>query len=186
MKRQKLLRLIDKAAADQIQELNLLHLGLTEIPKEIGQLQSLTSLDLRFNQISEIPEAIGQLQSLTNLNLGFNQISEIPKAIGQLQSLTNLNLYGNQITKIPQWMQSFDNLEELDLRGNPIPIEPAILGPKIFYEDPGDLQAILSFYFQSQDPNQASPLYEAKFIIVGEGAAGKTTLAKKFKIPTTN
>jgi internalin A len=80
-------------------------------------------------------------------------------------------------------MQSFSNLEKLDLRGNPIPIEPAILGPREFYRDPGDLQAILSFYFQSQDPNQSAPLYEAKFIIVGEGGAGKTTLARKIQDP---
>jgi Leucine-rich repeat (LRR) protein/GTPase SAR1 family protein len=173
-------------AIRQLQKLTRLSLGsnqLREIPESISQLQSLTRLSLSGNQISKIPESISQLQSLTRLSLRNNQISEIPESISQLQSLTNLNLYGNQITKIPQWMQSLDNLESLDLRGNPIPIEPAILGPKEWYEDPGDLQTILSFYFQSQDPNQSAPLYEAKFIIVGEGAAGKTTLVKKIQNP---
>jgi internalin A len=103
--------------------------------------------------------------------------------IGKLQNLTSLNLYGNQVTNIPLWMQSFSNLKELDLRGNPIPIEPAILGPKEPYISPGNLQTILSFYFQSQDPNQSAPLHEAKFIIVGEGAAGKTTLARRIQDP---
>jgi Leucine-rich repeat (LRR) protein/GTPase SAR1 family protein len=163
--------------------LNLWGNQISEIPEVIGQLQSLTSLDFSNNQISEIPEAIGQLQSLTSLDFGENQISEIPEAIGQLQSLTSLNLWNNQITKMPQWMQLANSLKELDLRGNPLPIEPAILGAKEWFKDPGDPQAILSFYFQSQDPNQSAPLYEAKFIIVGEGAAGKTTLAKKIQNP---
>lgn len=70
-------------------------------------------------------------------------------------------------------------LQKLDLRGNPIPVPPEILGPKELYEDPGDTQAILDFYFQVQDPTATEPLYEAKLLIVGEGASGKTTLAQK-------
>jgi GTPase SAR1 family protein len=71
--------------------------------------------------------------------------------------------------------QSFQNLERLDLRSNPIPIPQEILN------NPENLSAILSFYFQTQDPNETEPLYEAKFIIVGEGESGKTTLAKKLQ-----
>jgi Leucine-rich repeat (LRR) protein len=58
MERQELLRLIDEADADQRHLLDLSHNGLTEIPEEIGQLQSLTELVLTDNQIREIPEAI--------------------------------------------------------------------------------------------------------------------------------
>jgi Leucine-rich repeat (LRR) protein/GTPase SAR1 family protein len=163
--------------------LNLSRNQISEIPEEIGQLQSLTSLSLGNNQISEVPEEIGQLKILISFYISFNKISEIPEVLRQLRRLSTLNLYGNQITKIPPWMQSFSNLEKLDLRGNPIPIEPAILGPNESYKDPGNLQAILSFYFQSQDSSQSAPLYEAKFIIVGEGGAGKTTLARKIQEP---
>jgi Leucine-rich repeat (LRR) protein/GTPase SAR1 family protein len=161
--------------------LNLSYNQITEIPVAIEKLTSLTNLNLSYNQITEIPVAIEKLTSLANLNLSYNQITEIPVAIEKLTSLTNLNLSGNQITEIPQWFQSFQNLDKLDLRGNPVPIPQAILGVKEYYRDPGDLQAILSFYFQTQDPNETEPLYEAKFIIVGEGEAGKTTLAKKLR-----
>ena len=72
-------------------------------------------------------------------------------------------------------------LEKLDLRGNPIPIPPEILGPRDYWRDPGNLDEILTFYFQVQDPNETEQLYEAKLLIVGEGEAGKTTLAKKIE-----
>jgi Leucine-rich repeat (LRR) protein/GTPase SAR1 family protein len=165
---------------------NLTNLDLSRnqiavIPEAIANLTNLTNLDLGGNQIAVIPEAIAKLTNLTNLALGRNQITEIPIAIGKLTSLTNLSLWDNQIAEIPQWFQSFENLRKLDLRGNPIPIPREILGGKEIWGDPGDIQAILSFYFQTQDPSATEPLYEAKFIIVGEGGAGKTTLAKKLK-----
>ena len=67
------------------------------------------------------------------------------------------------------------------MRGNPVPIPPEILGAKELWEDPGDVKEILDFYFRVQDPNETEPLYEAKFLIIGEGGAGKTSLAKKIE-----
>lgn len=49
------------------------------------------------------------------------------------------------------------------------------------YEAPGDVNEILDFYFRVQDPTETEPLYEAKFLIFGEGEAGKTSLAKKIE-----
>jgi hypothetical protein len=47
------------------------------------------------------------------------------------------------------------------------------------YDDPGDPQAILNYYFTTRDPNQTQHLYEVKLLLVGEGGAGKTSLANK-------
>jgi tetratricopeptide (TPR) repeat protein/GTPase SAR1 family protein len=163
--------------------LNLSNNYIAEIPTAIGNLTNLTSLDLRNNRIAIIPEALNKLTNLTTLWLDRNRIAIIPDALANLTNLTTLWLNRNQINEIPQWLQEFKNLEKLDLRGNPLPIPREILGTKEYSEDPGDLQAILSFYFQTQDPNAVEPLYEAKFIIVGEGAAGKTSLAKKLTDP---
>ena len=67
------------------------------------------------------------------------------------------------------------------MRSNPLPIPPEILGPKEYWKNPGDVNQILDFYFRIQDPNETELLYEAKFLIVGEGAAGKTSLAEKIR-----
>jgi Leucine-rich repeat (LRR) protein/GTPase SAR1 family protein len=154
---------------------------ITEIPAAISNLTNLTSLNLSNNKITKVPSTISNLASLNSLELSWNQITEIPAEISNLTNLFSLNLCGNQISKIPRWLQSFQGLGQLDLRCNPVPIPPEILGDEQYYQEPGDLQTILSFYFQTQDSNEKEPLYETKFIIVGEGEAGKTTLAKKLQ-----
>ena len=72
----------------RVVELELGELGLTgAVPAEIGQLTSLTELDLRGNQLTSLPAEIGQLTSLTVLYLRRNQLTSLPAEIGQLTSL---------------------------------------------------------------------------------------------------
>ncbi|MCX5964232.1 MAG: leucine-rich repeat domain-containing protein [Cyanobacteria bacterium] len=155
---------------------------ITEIPNSIGQLSNLETIDLSNNQIMEIPDSIAQLSDLRSLNLFGNQITEIPDSIAQLSNLEVLNLSNNKIQSLPASIKSCQKLNLLDLRGNPIPIPNIILGDPIEYI-PGDRETILNFYFKTQDTNDRTPLYEAKLLIVGEGEAGKTTLAKKLQNP---
>ena len=172
-------------AIGQLSHLTQLYLfnnQIAQISDAICQLSNLTHLDFRSNQIAQIPEAICQLSNLTHLDLRRNQITQIPDAIGQLSHLTHLDLINNQITSIPEAIGSMEKLEKLDLRGNSIPIPLEILGGKQSSQ-PGDLRTILDFYFQTRDPNATEELNEAKLLIVGEGEAGKTTLANKLLNP---
>jgi internalin A len=171
-------------AIGQLSNLTQLDLSMnqiTEIPEAIGQLSNLTGLYLSDNKITVIPEAIGQLSNLTGLYLNDNQIIEIPKALGKLSNLTQLSLRNNQITEIPEAIRCMEKLKQLYLQGNLLPIPPEILGEK-FYQ-PGDVRTILDFYFQTRDPDATEELNEAKLLIVGEGEAGKTTLANKLLNP---
>ncbi|MEH2300912.1 MAG: COR domain-containing protein [Nostoc sp.] len=92
-----------------------------------------------------------------------------------------LYLDNNHLSSLPPEIKELVNLKKLDLRCNPVPIPPEILGSKDLTEDPGDVNEILDFYFRVQDPTETEPFYEAKFLIIGEGGAGKTSLAKKIK-----
>jgi internalin A len=162
-----------------LRSLDLSRNQLSGLPPEIGQLTALQSLDLSRNQLSGLPPEIAQLTALRSLYLFNNQLSGLPPEIAQLTALRSLYLFNNQLSGLPPEIAQLTDLEKLDLRGNPIPIPPEILGPKDTWQDPGNLTEILDFYFQTLDPDESEPLYEAKLLIVGEGGAGKTTLAKK-------
>ena len=167
----------------QLSDLTSLYLSnnqITEIPDSIAQLTNLKIISFVRNHIMEIPDSIAHLFNLKELYLGQNQITEIPDSIAQLSSLESLNLANNKIQSLPASIKSCPKLNELDLHGNPIPIPKVILGSRSFV---GDRETIFNFYFQTQDPNDRTPLHEAKLLIVGEGEAGKTTLAKKLQNP---
>ena len=121
---------------------------------------------------------------VTTLKLFGKDLTKLPPEIGQLTNLQSLDLTFNQLSSLPPKIRQLPNLKKLDLRRNPVPIPPEILGWKDLYEDPGDVNEILDFYFRVQDPAETEPFYEAKFLIVGEGGAGKTSLAKKIKDET--
>ncbi|ACC84329.1 COR domain-containing protein [Nostoc punctiforme] len=171
----------------QLTKLQSLDLGsnqLSSLPPEIVQLTNLQSLDLSSNQLSSLPPEIVQLTKLQSLYLSSNQLSSLPPEIVQLTKLQSLDLGSNQLSSLPREIRQLSNLKKLDLRRNPVPIPPEILGPKADYQDPGDVNEILDFYFRVQDPAETEPFYEAKFLIIGEGGAGKTSLAKKIKDET--
>ncbi|KAM3100580.1 COR domain-containing protein [Phormidesmis sp. 146-35] len=157
---------------------NLIKLDLSDneiavVPATIAQLKNLARLNLFNNRITVIPDAITQLQNLTELYLAYNQITVIPGVISQLQSLVELDLCGNKITVAPNTITQLQNLTELDLAENPLeypPLEIADLGIEAIRE-----------YFRQQEEEGIDRLYEAKLLIIGEGGAGKTSLAKKIE-----
>ena len=162
-----------------LQTLYLSYNQLSSLPPEIVQLTNLQTLYLSGNQLSSLPTEFRQLTNLQTLYLYNNQLSSLPPEIRQLTNLRSLNLYNNQLSSLPPEIRQLQNLNKLDLRSNPVPIPPEILGLKDLSEEPGDVNEILDFYFRVQDPTETELFYEAKFLIIGEGGAGKTSLAKK-------
>ncbi len=159
---------------------NLIHLYLSvnqliNFPEVITKLSNLTHLYLSFNKLKNLPESITKISNLTELDLSNNQLKNLPEFTTQLSNLAELDLSNNQLKNLPESIIQSSNLIELYLRGNPLtnpPIEVANQG----------IQAIKD-YFQQGEKQGVDYLYEAKLLIVGEGGAGKTTLAKKIKNP---
>ena len=144
---------------------------LREIPDSISLLQNLSNLYLNNNQLSELPDSITRLQNLSILDLSSNQLRELLNSISRLQNLSRLDLSSNQLSELPDSISLLQNLSVLDLSENPLvnpPIEIAKQG----------IEAIRT-YFRYKVEEGEERLYEAKLIIIGEGGAGKTTLARK-------
>lgn len=92
--------------------------GIKILPRQIGQLQNLTTLHLDGNSLTTLPEEIGQLQKLEKLDLSSNQLTVLPKEIEQLQNLRELDLNRNKLTTLPNEIGQLQNLKNLYLRGN--------------------------------------------------------------------
>ncbi len=154
-------------------ELDLSGNQINNLPNSFFQLSNLTKLYLNKNKLFIIPTLISKLSNLTKLDLSYNQISALPTSITELSNLTKLDLSYNQISALPASIIKFSDLTELYLSDNPLeipPIEVVNQGMKSIKE-----------YFRQIREKGKDYIYEAKLLIVGEGDAGKTTLAKKIE-----
>ena len=151
---------------------------MTSLPPEITQLTQLTKLNLSDNQLATFPLEIVQLTQLTSLNLSSNQLTSLPPEITQLTQLTELDLSSNQLTSLPPEITQLTQFTELNLKNNRLPIPPEILDNA---NNPPD---ILQYYFEIAADAQA--LNEAKLVLVGEGAVGKTSLVNRLVYDTFN
>ena len=178
-----------------LQELHLQINQLTVLPESIGQLRSLDMLLLASNQLTVLPESIGQLVALENLILsdnlltslpvclrelskldylclgyesGGNPIFELPDFLGELPKLRDLTAWKCNLKSIPPSLAQLDHLEVLDL-GHENPLNPELAAA---YEQGLDAVKV---YLRAKGEGQIT-LNEAKLILVGEGAVGKTSL----------
>ncbi|ELQ74569.1 Leucine rich repeat protein [Trachipleistophora hominis] len=71
------------------------------LPRDIGKLKNLESLDVSDNRLKELPDTFSALQSLTVLNLTNNRFDEVPRIIGCIRTLHILSLEGNAINDVP-------------------------------------------------------------------------------------
>ena len=167
--------LIEQAAREEWEELDLSEKRIEILPDSITTLTNLKSLDLRSNSLSAIPDSITRLTNLQSLDLRNNSLSAIPDSITTLTNLQILNLSANSLSAIPNSITRLQKLTRLNLYGNPItepPLEVANEG----------IEAIRQ-YFKQIETEGVDYLYEAKLLIVGEGGAGKTSLANKIINP---
>ncbi|GKV51596.1 hypothetical protein SLEP1_g58232 [Rubroshorea leprosula] len=92
-----------------------------KIPKEIGNLVGLTTLDISMNYITgEIPSSIGRLDKLSELDLYQNRISGlIPSFLGNITQLQELGLFDNNLSGIiPPSLGNCSQLEKVILENN--------------------------------------------------------------------
>lgn len=197
------------SSISQLQNLTNLSLNgghLTVYPQVINGLRKLTNLSLVDNQLTVVPDSIGQLEELKSLALGRNRLADLPPSISRLKKLEDLLLYDNQFEEIPAAVYELSSLTTLDFdnvleetgNNNIKEISPKIVQLTALQEilleknpvtnPPPEVVAngvrSIEHYFKQLGAEGRDYLYEAKLLIVGEGGAGKTSLAKKIEDPS--
>jgi internalin A len=77
------------------------HNRLLSVPKELGHLARLETLDLSHNQLTQVPKELGQLSHLEQLDVSGNQLGSLPKELGRLSQLHTLDLSNNPELAFP-------------------------------------------------------------------------------------
>lgn len=75
------------AQSDRVVGLNLCHIGLHSIPRDVFTLRHLRSLSLYGNGITHIGDDIAQLKTLEELSLSDNKIQTLPPRFHELTRL---------------------------------------------------------------------------------------------------
>jgi internalin A len=182
----------------ELKQLNISNNQLADLPESLGNLSSLIELDISKNKLTTLPKSLGNLSALTSLYISNNQFITLPEFIGNLPALTSLYFSSNQLTTFPEFIRNLSVLTSLNFENNKLTTLPEFLGnlPALIHlytidnplEDPPieiakkGLEAIREYFRQKREAGQDT-LYEAKLLIIGEGEAGKTTLARRIDDP---
>ncbi len=153
---------------------------LEALPVDFGKLNALVFLDAGLNHLTTLPDSFARLGKLVHLELNDNTFATFPEVLLELTALETLDFGNytevepvNKIAEVPESIVRLTRLVELNVTGNPIETPP----PEVALNG---IDAIKSYFQQLQSEGE-DHLFEAKVLIVGEGGAGKTTLAKKLQ-----
>ena len=94
--------------------------GLKAISPALFDYTFLDKVYFNFNKLTYLPPTIGQLRTLTYLDLSYNHITELPPEIGMLSNLRELLLFDNPIRTLPYEMGLLYSLELLGVEGCPL------------------------------------------------------------------
>jgi hypothetical protein len=183
-------RIGDEGARALVKSIGLTSLDLSdnqigaEGARSLARLTGLTSLNLSGNQIGDVgARALAKLTALTSLDLSENEIeAEGAHALTTLTGLISLDLSGNRIgakgarALLESWCET-STLRILDLSGNGN--MRSLLPPEVLAS--GNAQSILAAYRRYREAkirNELRPLNEAKLVVVGNEAVGKTSLIR--------
>lgn len=100
--------------------MELIGLGLTWLPPQIGLFMNLDHLELDQNRLTRLPKEIGLLTKLNTLHVKDNHLISLPSEITQLTELETVRLWDNKIASIPVGICTMPKLQILSLGCNRI------------------------------------------------------------------
>ncbi len=103
--------------AEKLTELKWLRLNFNRL-SALPDLKALTKLRriyLKGNSFTEVPKTLGDLPSLTDIDLSFNPISEVPQWLAEKKGLKNLSFTCTRVQALPENLEAWRSLQSLQL-----------------------------------------------------------------------
>ena len=153
-----------------LRKLMIQHTSFHTVPDSLRGLRNLTDLTLYRVGLTELPEWSGEWTALEHLGLELNALTKLPDSLSGLSRLRELHISENRFAVVPPVVHQMPALRDLHIQGNPnLSIPASILAQN-------DAPTILAYDRKMRTAAERRPLNEAKMILVGRGAVGKTTL----------
>jgi internalin A len=174
-------------ALRQLKRLFVARNNLTIFPESIIDLSDITVLSIGWNNIAQLPESIGCLQKLECLDLtngGELVVNWVPDSEWNMIHFREKSRSG--LKTLPRSLRNIGSLTQLYLHGNyKLGLPREVIGPRwnqvLRYHSsppkPAKPSEILEYYFRVQSGRRA--LNEAKLILLGRGAVGKTSIVNR-------
>lgn len=124
MDEQELLGIIERAARENVTELDLSGRAIDELPHEVTELTMLKVLDVSNNRLTFLPPEIERLTNLRELYLNDNKLITLPTQIGMLSNLERLYLRSNRIQQLPSQFKRLSRLRAFSLEDNGLSTVP--------------------------------------------------------------
>ncbi|XP_065920042.1 leucine-rich repeat serine/threonine-protein kinase 2-like [Dysidea avara] len=149
-----------------LNELNLSHNHIVEVPDVPEWSASLRVLDLSYNYLRNLPDFV-VAPNLVNLNISNNQFCTVPYCVCSFIGLTTLNIaYNSQILTLPTELGQLKNLLNLNLHG-------------LYLYDPPRSDCFTTadciHYLNSRLSND-NGYYHMKLMLLGNQGVGKSTI----------
>ncbi|CAN6382102.1 unnamed protein product [Urochloa humidicola] len=93
---------------------------ITELPREIGGLQNLETVEVGKTRISKLPMEIEKLQYLKTLNVSGTKVTNLPGEIGKLKHLETLDASETSVTELPVEIEKLQCLKTLNVSSTEI------------------------------------------------------------------
>lgn len=113
---------------NKLENLNISHCGLSELPKSLEECVMLKTLDAQHNELTKIEFSFGDMLQMDKLYLQYNQIASIDSSLFSRATLTRLDLSRNKLTILHTSIGKMKALEDLDIHTNVIEELPEDIG----------------------------------------------------------
>jgi len=154
---------------ESLVKLNLNHNNFVNIPLIVYQIPHLEDLSVASNLLTQLSESLGRLKYLERLNVKNNKIARIPKEICLLTKLRYLNISGfNKITELPPFLANLPQLEQLEFPET-LKFPPKAITAKGF-------QHIIGYLKDFFEGTETLPYI--KLMVLGSEKTGRTALVK--------